>query len=172
VAKGAANDSAPQSPSPSALNKPQVDSKGNPTFKPPAPKPPALVRYNGHTVTSARVKDALSATSVYFASSTVNVISGDRDFVPNGGARNSAHLTGEASDFHVAGKTDTQVDESLKDSTSPVSTGFRLIQHGPDTATEGAHIHLDSRNETGQPTVFMHEGMTPEQTGVYSHDPD
>ena len=73
-------------------------------------------------------------------SDTVNVISGDRNFVPTGGARNSPHLTGEAADFHVVGKNDTQVDQSLKDSTSPVNTGFRLIQHGPDTITEGAHV--------------------------------
>jgi hypothetical protein len=143
-----------------------------PSSKPPAPTPPALVSSNGHTVTDPRVEKALSQISLYFASSTVNVTSGDRRFVPTGGARNSAHLTGQAADFHVVGMTDSQVDQGLKDSSSPVSTGFRLIQHGPDTITQGAHLHLDSRNDVGQPTVFMHEGMSPSQTGVYSHDED
>jgi len=62
-----------------------VDSNGNPTFNPPAPKPPALVEYNGHTVTDPSVKKALSDVSVYLGSSTVNVTSGDRNFVPDGG---------------------------------------------------------------------------------------
>ncbi len=134
------------------------------------PKPPAMVEYNGHTVTDARVKKALAAVSVHFASSTVNVTSGDRNFIPTGGATHSAHLTGQAADFHVVGRTDTRTDQDLKESISPVSTGFRLIQHGPDTATEGPHLHLDSRNDVGQPTVFMHEGMTPKTTNVYSDD--
>lgn len=121
-------------------------------------------------MTDARVNQALGAISVYYASSTVNVTSGDRNFVPTGGAKDSAHLTGQAADFHVVGQTDSHVDKTLKEAGSPVSTGFRLIQHGPDTITQGAHLHLDSRNDAGQPTVFMHEGMTSDQTGRYSHD--
>jgi RHS repeat-associated protein len=141
-----------------------------PPSPPQPPKPPAVVLLNGHTVTDSRVNSALSAISIHFASSTVNVTSGDRNFVPTGGAKNSAHLTGQAADFHIVGKSDSQVHQSLKDSNSPVSTGFRLIQHGPDTVTQGAHLHLDSRNEGGRPTNYMHEGMTPSQKGVYSHD--
>ncbi|MGA1999212.1 MAG: RHS repeat-associated core domain-containing protein [Terriglobales bacterium] len=139
---------------------------------PPTPKPPALVEYNGHIVTDPNVKKALSEISVYTGSSTVNVISGDRNFVPTGGAKNSAHLTGQAADFHIVGMKDSKADAALKGSGSPIKTGFRLIQHGPNTITQGAHLHLDSRNQAGQPTVFMHEGMTPKQSGVYSHDED
>lgn len=142
----------------------------DPPPSPAAPTPPALVNYNGHTVTDANVNTALANISVHEGSRIVEVTSGDRNFVPPGGAHNSAHLTGQAADFHVAGRTDSQVDQSLKESSSPVSTGLRVIQHGPNTITQGAHIHIDSRNTAGQPTVFMHEGMTPKQTGVYSHD--
>jgi hypothetical protein len=108
-----------------------------------------------------------------FASSTVNVTSGDRDFVPSGGSLTSAHLRGDAADFHVQGETDSQVDTELKSSTSPVITGFNVIQHGPDTATQGAHVHIDSENRGGDsaPTRFEHEGMTPETSGHYSLDP-
>ena len=98
--------------------------------------------------------------------------SGDRNFVPTGGAKISAHLTGQAADFHIVGMKDSKADAALKGSGSPIGTGFRLIQHGPNTITQGAQLHLDSRNQAGQPTVFMHEGMTPKQTGVYSHDQD
>jgi RHS repeat-associated protein len=151
---------------------PPVDSTGNPTFNTRPPGPPSIVRYNGHTVTDPKVNKALREISIFFASSTVSVTSGDRNFVPVGGARNSAHLTGQAADFHILGVTDSQADLTLKSVQSPVDIGFRLIQHGPDTITEGPHLHLDTRNGAGQPTIFMHEGMSPEQTGVYSNDPD
>jgi RHS repeat-associated protein len=151
-------------------NTAQMDSNGNLTLRLGVPGPPALVDYEANTVTDASVTKVLSEISVYFASSTVYVTSGDRDYVPDGGAKNSAHPTGQAADFHVMGQTDSKVDEALKHSGSPVSTGFRVIQHGTDTATQGAHIHLDSRNEPGQPTIFMHEGMAPQQAGVYSND--
>ena len=137
---------------------------------PTAPGPPALVEYNGHTVTDANVRQALADISVYTASSTVYVTSGDRDVVPPGGARDSAHLTGQAADLHILGMTDTTADNALKSPASPIRNGFRLIQHGPHTITQGAHLHLDSRNQAGRPTGFIHEGMTPLQRGIYSHD--
>jgi len=108
--------------------------------------------------------------SVHFASGIVRVTSGDRNFVPKGGARDSAHLTGEAADFHVIGTADSQVYQSLKDSISPVVSGFRLIEHGPNTVTQGAHLHLDARNKAGHPTIYMHEGRNPRTRSVYAVD--
>jgi RHS repeat-associated protein len=61
---------------------------------PKPPKAPAMVEMNGHKVSDARVTKALSDISVYLGSDTVNVTSGDRNFVPKGGAKNSAHLKG------------------------------------------------------------------------------
>ncbi len=144
-----------------------------PPARPDSAKPPgtpAIVEMNGHKVSDPKVTKALAAVSVYLGSSTVNVTSGDRNFVPHGGAKNSEHLVGKAADFHVVCMSDSKADSELKDSASPIADGFRLIQHGPNTQTQGAHLHLDSKNEDGNPTVFMHEGMTPDQKGVYSHD--
>jgi RHS repeat-associated protein len=140
---------------------------------PKAPGPVGIVNYHGHTVTNPTVKQKLTEISIQHASSTVNVSSGDRDFVPTGGSKTSAHLDGNAADFHVQGFTDSQVDANLKSSDSPVKTGFNVIQHGPDTATEGAHVHIDTENHGGAsaPTSFKHEGMSPETTGHYSVDP-
>jgi hypothetical protein len=107
---------------------------------------------------------------VSLASSTVYVTSGDRTYIPEGGAKDSPHLTKQAADFHVLGMSDSRVDQELKDSTSPVSVGFRLIQHCPYTATDAPHLHLDSRNGPGDPTVFMHEGMTQVAKSVYTND--
>lgn len=95
---------------------------------------------------------------------------GDRNFVPHGGATNSAHLSGQAADFHVVGMTDSKADSELKQNASPVADGFRVIQQGVDTVTEGAHIHVDSRSDPMKPTDFMNEGMSPQITGVYTHD--
>ena len=137
------------------------------------PKSPALVDYNGHTVSDPRVREALDQISKYFASSTVNVRSGDRNFRPKGSPANSPHLTHQAADFHVVGQTDDQVKRSLKDpSMTEALRGLRVLQHGPHTATEGAHIHIDSRGKTGQPARFMHEGMTPAGKGHYIDDND
>jgi len=52
---------------------------------------------------------------------------GDRNIVPKGGALNSAHLTHQAADSHVAGMSDSQVDNQFKQSGSPVADGFRVI---------------------------------------------
>jgi len=146
---------------------------------PPPPKPPALVEYNGHEVSDPRVKAGLEAISKYFASSTVNVRSGDRDYRPQGSPAHSPHLSHHAADIHVMGKTDDQVKQMLKDPMmADALRGLRVLQHGPYTATEGPHIHIDSVDETGQPAdanepvEFMHEGMDAAGRNVYTIDPN
>jgi RHS repeat-associated protein len=141
-----------------------------PSLVQPPPKPPTFVVYKAHTVSDPRVTKALSEISAHFASSTVVVTSGDRDTDP---AATSPHRLHKAADFHVVGRSDSQVDRDLKDSSSPLSSGgFRLLQHGPYTETQGAHLHLDTKIPVDRPTDFMHEGMTPSQSGVYTHDQD
>ena len=137
---------------------------------PPAPKAPALVKYKPPVIGSSRIEAALSALSVFLASNIVRVTSGDRNFVPKGGARDSAHLTREAADFHVIGVSDSRAYQVLKDSGSPLITGFRLIEHGTNTVTQGAHLHLDARNKVGQRTIFMYEGRNPSGRAVYTVD--
>lgn len=136
------------------------------------PKPPALVNYNGHEVSDPKVRDALSNISRFFASSTVNVTSGDRESRPKGSPPRSEHLFHDAADFHVQGMSDHEAKESLKAAHSPVFNGFDVIQHGPYTATEGPHVHLDAGEGQGKDqtsrSTFKHEGMTPDGTNHYT----
>jgi RHS repeat-associated protein len=125
------------------------------------------VRYNKHTVSDQRVRTALDGVMMSFGK-TVNVVSGDRNFVPKGGATKSAHLTGQAADFHVVGVADNTAFQKLQDNGSPTSEGLRLIKHGPFTQTEAPHLHLDSRNDPDSGTVFMTEGTEKMNRGVYT----
>lgn len=118
----------------------------------------ASVNYNGHQVSDARIRAALQAIADE-ARANVNVTSGDRNFVPPGGARNSQHLFKKAADFHVVGMTDDATNALLHGSKNPAFSGMRFIQHGPFTKTQRAHVHMDSRNPVGTHTIFMHEGM-------------
>lgn len=90
----------------------------------------------------------------------IDVLSGDRNFVPKGGALHSYHLRGQVANLHAEGASDSEVVKYLKDNSLPAFQGINVIQHGPFSQTEGPHIHIDSRNEPGTPTTFMHEGMT------------
>jgi RHS repeat-associated protein len=128
----------------------------------PNPKAPGVpssgaeghVNYHGHTVSDTRLTSALpQSSSIDFGGSVMNIVSGDRNFVPHGGARHSAHLTHQAADLHVAGQTDSNVDARFKSPDSPMSKGFRVIQHGPYTVTEAAHIHVDTRNADFAPQM-------------------
>ena len=125
------------------------------------------VKYNKHTVSDARVRQALDSVMMSYGR-TVNVVSGDRDFVPKGGALKSPHLKGQAADFHVMGVADDTAFQKLQEAGSPVSDGLRLIKHGPFTQTEAAHLHVDSRNEADASTIFMTEGTAKTNTGVYT----
>jgi RHS repeat-associated protein len=125
------------------------------------------VRYNKHTVSDQRVRTALDGVMMSFGK-TVTVVSGDRNFVPKGGATKSAHLTSQAADFHVVGVADNTAFQKLQDAGSPVSEGLRLIKHGPFTQTEAAHLHVDSRNDADSTTVFMTEGTEKTNRGVYT----
>lgn len=130
----------------------------------------AHVDYHGHKVSDPRVRSALEKLSNEL-DTTVNVTSGDRNFVPKGGALHSLHLRGQAADFHVKGMTDDGVDQLLHQTHFKEFEGINVIQHGPYSQTEGAHIHIDSRNEPGTPTTFMHEGMLPGEKGYIRDNP-
>lgn len=136
----------------------------------PAQQNNAHVDYHGHKVSDPRVRSALNKLASEL-DTTVNVTSGDRNFVPKGGALHSLHLRGQAADFHVKGMTDDGVDQLLHQTHFKEFEGINVIQHGPYSQTEGAHIHIDSRNEPGTPTTFMHEGMVPGEKGYIRDNP-
>lgn len=54
------------------------------------------VDYHGHQVSDPAIRAELMEIS-FATGQTVNVTSGDRNFVPTGGAKNSEHLKGHAS---------------------------------------------------------------------------
>ena len=125
------------------------------------------VKYNGHKVSDKSLQRALQDIANFFGKD-VNVTSGDRDFVPTGGATNSMHLKGKAVDFHVEGMSDAAVFKTLSGDNSPVGQGFKFIRHGAYTVTQGAHLHLESGRPTNQPSEFVVEGLTPETKNKYS----
>jgi hypothetical protein len=91
----------------------------------------------------------------------VVVISGDRNYVPQGGSTASEHLTTDinpsaqgAIDFHAYYEDGRQVPDGALGSVAISSgraetDGVRLILHGPGTNTEGPHLHADTRTDIG-----------------------
>jgi uncharacterized protein YcbK (DUF882 family) len=97
----------------------------------------------------------------------VIVTSGDRSFVPKGGAKNSEHLKGHAADFHVRGMSDSKVFNDLKGGRA-LPNGLKLIEHGLFTTTEGPHLHLDTSPGLGATPRFVVEGLSRQTAGVYT----
>jgi RHS repeat-associated protein len=133
-------------------------------------QPHGIVNYHGHKVSDPRVRNALDQLSEKMGLK-IDVISGDRNYIPRGGALHSYHLRGQAADFHADGASDSSVIEYLKENSLPAFEGINVIQHGPYSQTEGPHIHIDSRNDPGTPTTFMHEGMTEGSRGYIIDTP-
>ena len=138
----------------------------------PAPKAPGFgaVDFNGHKSSNPRVTEAAFKVSKYFGSK-VDVVSGDRDSRPKGSPPRSEHLFHDAIDFHVEGVSNHEVKEALKAPDSPVAKGFDIIEHGPYTGTEAAHVHMDGGVGQGKDpdsrSTFKHEGMTPGTANQY-----
>jgi muramidase (phage lysozyme) len=103
---------------------------------------------------------------------TVNVHSGDRNFVPKGGSKTSLHLAHRAVDFHIADMSDSAVLQKILQNIPKVfskSEGYEFIHHGAYTATGGPHLHIGHYDggHKGQ-VIYKHEGLTPATKGVYS----
>jgi hypothetical protein len=106
----------------------------------------------------------------------VTVHSGDRNFVPQGGARKSQHLVGRAADLKVSGFTPKQVFDRLLAAgealPAPMMCRYQILHHGKHTATEAEHVHigryafLDKRSERAG-FDFWVEGETSAETGKY-----
>lgn len=121
------------------------------------------------TVSDQRIATVLQKIADLYGN--VTVTSGDRTFVPNGGASNSLHLAKEAADIHVTGKTDEQVFDLLIANRAAVFGNetrddfrWQIIIHGPGTLTEGKHVHIgyvDSSDPLGSRRLrgFIAEGL-------------
>ncbi|MBE1162074.1 D-Ala-D-Ala carboxypeptidase family metallohydrolase [Dyella acidiphila] len=108
----------------------------------------SIVLYGRFRVSDPRLRDVLECMADAL-SRTVRITSGDRDFVPRGGALNSLHRSNEAIDFHVDGLADEQAFQLLRSKRREVfgsDTGnafrYQIIRHGPYTETQGPHLHL------------------------------
>jgi hypothetical protein len=114
------------------------------------------VNYNGHRVSDATLRRTLQQIADRFGW-TINITSGDRDYVPPGGSTTSLHLKHRAADFHVAGVTDGHVFASLRGLRGGLlRRDYEVIWHGPHTQTTGPHVHL-GRYGDGRPSKFMVE---------------
>ena len=128
-----------------------------------------IVRYNGYPVSDLDIRAKLETISEV-TGRTVNVTSGDRNFVPAGGARNSDHLKKRAADFHLEGLPDEAAFDEIRIkhvTIFGVAMGFQLIRHGAHTQTQGAHIHLGQPEEGSPRCGFWTEGLTLSDRGHY-----
>lgn len=114
------------------------------------------VNYNGVRVSDATLRRTLKRIADRFGW-TINITSGDRDYVPPGGSPTSLHLRHRAADFHVAGVADSRVFSHLRGLRHGLlQRDYEVIWHGPHTQTTGPHVHL-GRYADNRPSKFMVE---------------
>jgi hypothetical protein len=134
----------------------------------------ATVNFHGHQVSDSVVKQVLQNLCDYFQAS-VDVTSGDRTTVPEGGSPKSLHLLNRAADFHIEGIDDGTIYLNLRNlGFQQVFTSghrYEFIWHGLYTGTSGAHLHLGriGVNQNGY-IDFIFEGITPEGKNKYPLD--
>ncbi len=131
------------------------------------------VNYNGKAVSDEEVKLVLQAISKELKSD-VNVTSGDRNYVPEGGSETSLHLSKRAADFHVDGLTDgVAYQQIVSNALNIFGVGYtyEFIWHGVYTITQGAHLHIGRIGTSPIGTVkFIQEGQTKATKGNYATD--
>lgn len=132
----------------------------------------ATINYNGYTISDQIVKDVLQNIGDYFEAD-VNVTSGNRTTVPEGGSPDSLHLQNRAADFHVVGIDDGTAYLNLKnlgyDQVFKSGNNYEFIWHGTYTATGGQHLHIGRYGSSSIGKVkFKIEGTTPETKKVYT----
>lgn len=129
-----------------------------------------VVNYGSYRVSDDHVQKALECIADELGC-VVRVTSGDRGFVPAGGATNSLHLGHHAADFHCSGFTDTQAFDLIRAKRREIfgdavglAFRFQIIHHGHFTITQGEHIHLgyvpEDRGYKGIFRGFLVEGLT------------
>jgi hypothetical protein len=139
-----------------------------------------IVNYGQYRVGDKRLRDVLERIADE-TGHVVRVTSGDRDFVPKGGSPKSLHLINEAVDFHVEGLSDELAFTLIRmkrqrifgDATDDAFR-FQLLQHGANTETQAAHLHLGFVPEGFRSSSrgFLVEGLTPGTKGQYTRVED
>lgn len=136
-----------------------------------------IVNYGTYQVSDEHLRDALERMADELGH-VIRVTSGDRDFVPKGGAKNSLHLLNMAVDFHVDVLTDAMAfklmrmkREKIFGDTKGKSFRYQIIYHGPFTETGGEHLHLGYVPEAQEKRSmgFLIEGLTPSTKGYYQY---
>jgi hypothetical protein len=128
-----------------------------------------IVKYNGYQVSDAAIRACLERIADA-TGRVITVTSGDKDFVPSGGAKNSDHLHKRAADFHLEGLTDEVAFDEVRSKRSAIFSEpmiFQVIRHGPHTQTQGPHIHLGEPAAGSPRCGFWTEGLTPSTKGHY-----
>lgn len=134
-----------------------------------------IVNYGKYRVGDQRLRDVLERIADE-TSRVVRLTSGDRDFVPVGGSDRSLHLLNEAVDFHIEGLSDEQAFTQLRLKRKKIfgevegnDFRFQIIRHGPNTETEGPHLHFGYVPEGHKTSArgFLEEGATPSTKGRY-----
>lgn len=135
-----------------------------------------IVNYGSYRVGDQRLRDVLERIADE-TSRVVRITSGDRGFVPKGGAGNSLHLINEAVDFHIDGLTDEQAFTLIRMKRREIfgdaegeAFRFQIIRHGPHTETQAGHIHLGyvPEGRGDNTTGFLAEGLGPSGRGRYT----
>lgn len=135
-----------------------------------------IVYYGPYRVSDEHLRNTLERIADELGH-VVHLTSGDRDFVPKGGAKNSLHLINMAVDFHVDVLADSLAFQHLCLKRQQIfgeakgdAFRYQVIYHGPYTETQAEHLHLgympyaQKRGSRG----FMVEGLTASTKGQYS----
>lgn len=136
-----------------------------------------IVDYGTYQVSNEHLREALERMADELGH-VVRVTSGDRNFVPKGGAANSLHLINMAVDFHVDVLTDDMAFKLIRMKRARIfgdakgsSFRYQIIYHGPYTETGGEHLHLGYVPEAQEKRSmgFLVEGLTPSTRGYYQY---
>ncbi len=128
----------------------------------------ATVNFNTKAVSDENIKTVLDRIAAKL-SGDVNLTSGDRGAVPQGGSETSHHLKHTAADFWVSNYTLEVAFTTIKDKQSEIFDAdktYQVIRHGTHTKTGGPHIHIGRDADAGKGGIqFLIEGDTPYGAG-------
>lgn len=130
------------------------------------------------TVSDGNLKTVIQRIS-NLLNKDIIVHSGDRDFVPPGGSKNSLHKAKRAADFHISGVSDGDGFAFCKQNMNSVfdaTEAYEFIHHGfytgtgtqnPQTGAGGQHLHIGHYGR-GSYVTFKVEGLTRATKNQYS----
>ncbi len=138
------------------------------------------VSYGSHKVSDSPLRTVMQRIANTLKTDLI-VTSGDRNYVPKGGSKNSLHLEKRAVDFHSRTKDLKKLDlkklkelyDLIKEKADKIfdhDQAYELIIHGQYTGTGGPHLHIGRYFEgTKKPGLYLkEEGLTLGTKNVYS----